>query len=103
MGSPDGTIETPQGTMFLDLKTVEIQAKSRSLRSIRDMHPRFPRKLKKRLKEYHGENYKNWLNSPIKWVPELNADIYSYHSVDAEEELTKMLLDELNNENNKTS
>lgn len=102
MGTPDVTIENPEGTIFLDLKTIEVACKSRSLRTIGELHPRFPRKLKKKLKAYHGENYKNWLNSPIKWVPELNADIYSYHSADAEEELTR-LLDEINHENNKTS
>lgn len=102
MGTADVIIKNQDGTVFLDLKTIEIPCKSRSLRTIRDMHPRFPRKLKKRLKEYHGENYKNWLNSPIKWVPELNADIYSYHNVDAEKELAQLLKDN-QDENNKTS
>ncbi len=103
MGSPDAFIETPQGTIFLDLKTIQVEAKSMSLRTIRDMHPRFPRKLKKRLKAYHGDNYKNWLNSQIKWIPELNSDIYSYHNADAEKELTQLLLDNESNENKQTS
>lgn len=102
MGSPDITNETPEGTVFLDLKTIQIPCRTRPLRSICNIHSRFPRKLKKRLKEYHGYNYKNWLNSPIKWVPVLNADIYSYHNVDAEKELTQFLKDG-ENENNKTS
>ena len=103
MGSPDGTIETPQGTVFLDIKTVNLVGGSRPMRSIGEWHPRFPRKLKKRLKEYHGENYKNWLNSPIKWVSEPVSNIYSYHNVDAEKELTQLLKDNEDNETNKTN
>lgn len=99
MGSPD--IVTPE--LCIDLKTVEIPTKIMPLRSLRSIHPRFPRKLKKRLKEYHGKDYKNWLNSPIKWIPELNPDIYSYHNVDADKELTQLLIDNENHENNKTS
>jgi two-component SAPR family response regulator len=96
IGTPD--IVTPE--LFLDIKTVEVQTKTRALRTIKDYNPRFPRKLKKKLKSFHGENYKTWLNSPVKWVSELSSDIYSYHSIEAEEELTKALLDELNHENN---
>jgi len=102
MGTPDGHIETPQGTVFLDLKTVDVQCKSRPLRTVRELNPRFPRKLKKKLKKYHGDNYYNWLNSPIKWVLDTESlDIYSYHSADAEKELTDMLEKEVQNENNK--
>lgn len=101
MGTPDVKIETPQGTVFLDLKTVHVQGKTRPLPTVREWNPRFPRKLKKKLKKYHGENYYNWLNLSVKWVPELNSNIYSYHNVYTEKELTQLLNETINNENNK--
>lgn len=103
MGSPDATLETSTGIISLDIKTVNIVGGSRPLRSIREWNPRFPRKLKKRLKEYHGENYQNWLNSPIKWIPPSITNIYSYHNVDAEKELTQFLKDNEDHEINKTN
>jgi hypothetical protein len=104
MGTPDGFFESPAGTMMLDLKTVKVEGKSRPLPTVRELNPRFPRKLKKKLKKYHGSEYHNWLNSRIKYVVDLdNLNIYSYHSVDAEKELTEMLEKELQNETNKRS
>lgn len=100
MGTPDLVGKT-QGSIFLDLKTVIVETKTYNLKSLRRLNLRFPRKLKKKLKSIHGENYVNWLNGPIKWTPELNSDIYSYHNVNAEEELTQMLINDINNENNK--
>lgn len=101
MGSPDGHIETPQGTILVDIKSIEIKGESRPLPTVKELNPRFPRKLKKKLKKYHGENYHNWLNTPIRFVVDIeNLDIYSYHSADAEEELTKLLELEVQNENN---
>ena len=99
MGTPDGHIETPQGTVYLDLKTVHVQGKSRPLPTVRELNPRFPRKLKKKLKKYHGDNYHNWLNSPIRYVVNFDESNIYYHE-DAEKELTELLLKELGHENN---
>jgi hypothetical protein len=102
MGTPDVILETPEGTVYLDLKTVHVQCKSRPLPTVREWNPRFPRKLKKKLKKYHGENYHNWLNSPIRYVVNFDESNIYYHK-DAEKELTEMLEKELQNENNKGS
>lgn len=101
MGEPDLSYNSPEGEVFLDTKTVEVISKISKLRTIRDWYPRFPRKVKKKLKKFHGDNYGVWLTSPIRWVPESKIDVHSYHNVDAEKELTQLLIDELNNENNK--
>ena len=102
MGTPDGHIENPEGTVLIDLKTIEVKGGTRPLPTVREWNPRFPRKLKKKLKKYHGDNYHNWLNSPIRYVIDTeNLDIYSYHSADAEKELTELLEKELGHENNK--
>lgn len=102
MGTPDAIVETSTGTIFLDIKTVDIISESRPLRSIGEWNTRFPRKLKKKLKKFHGKNYKNWLNSPIKWVSEPVSNIYSYNNVDADKKLTQFLTDNAH-ETNKTS
>ena len=99
MGTPDGHIENPEGTILLDLKTIEVKGGMRPMPTVREWNPRFPRKLKKKLKKYHGDNYHNWLNSPIRYVVNFDESNIYYHE-DAEKELTELLLKELGHENN---
>lgn len=104
MGSADIIMETPQGPVMFDVKTIEVQSLMRSLRTVSDFNPRFPRKFKKKLKKHFGRNYSAWLKSPMKWVVnDKNLDIYSYHNVDAEKELTELLKNETNHDTNEES
>lgn len=43
-----------------------------------------------------GVTFKEYLDSPVTWKPILAKDVSSYHNIDSEEELIKMLEDENN-------
>lgn len=84
-------METPE--INLKLKTVYVEGKSIPLPTKKQLLKRVPRKFKKRLKKVLGEQgYIDWLNTPIKWE---RGEIKCLFNIDAEDELTKMLIKEL--------
>jgi len=43
------------------------------------------------------KTFKEYLDSPVTYVIDYNTDIHAYHSIDAEAELSKILLEEIDN------
>jgi len=77
----------------LNLKSVHVEGKSMPLPTRKQLLKRVPRKLKKRLKKVLKEQgYIDWLNQPIKWE---RGEIECLYSIDAVDMITKMLIDEL--------
>ena len=61
------TLNVPEIT--LELKTVQVEAKRRSLPIRKNFFSRLPRKIKKTLKKEKGvEGFANWMNEPVKYV-----------------------------------
>lgn len=76
----------------LKLTEVKVEGKSMPLPSRKEFIKRLPRKIKKMLKKKYGkQGFINWLNEPIKYV--VGEPIYYY--IDAEKELTRILLEEI--------
>jgi len=47
---------------------------------------------------HRNKSFKDYLNTPVTYQVELPKDINSYHDIDAEEELKKLLEEDLDNE-----
>lgn len=97
MGSHDATIETLEGTVFLDLKTVQVNGGVRRKLNIRNVF--FHGFLGKIRTIYYwlrlrrDLSFKGYLELPVRYVVE---DFDMYYNIDAEAELTLLLEQEAN-------
>jgi len=50
------------------------------------------------IRHHRDKSFKDYLNTPVKWTRTLPNDVNSYHGIDAEEELKKLLEEDLDGE-----
>jgi hypothetical protein len=81
----------------LKLETVYVETRTRPLPPRKSCITRLPRRVKKMLKKKYGEQgFIDWMNEPMKHV--IGEPIFYF--IDAEEELTKILIEELKSAEN---
>ena len=89
------------------ITTVKVESKTRPLRrmTVRNMfYKGFTGKASTMWAwvRYHSDkSFSDYLNSPVTWTIELPTDIYAYHDLKAQEDLTKELTNELKNDTTK--